>query len=179
VYREDHFLPSLQSLMITEMTLGDLDDVLDIEQRSFPTPWSKDLFLKELHSKLSKIFIATSNLSGKPRVLGYISLWFIGDEVQVLNLACHPDFRRRGVASTLLEHSLSFYQKRGAKRVFLDVRRSNHEARSLYRRYGFKPIGVRKGYYADTKEDAIVMIRKMRSSPSSKDCVPGAPRERP
>lgn len=163
MYRESHYSPLLKSFKIVEMTLDDIDEVLEIEQRSFPTPWSKRLFLKELHSEFSKIFLAKSNLLGKQKVLGYISIWLVSKEVHILNLACHPDFRRSGVATSLIEHSLSFSFQIGARRAFLDVRETNHAALFLYKKYGFKPIGIRKGYYSDTQEDAIVMVLEMES----------------
>jgi ribosomal-protein-alanine N-acetyltransferase len=169
VLREDCNLPLIKSFEISEMSLSDMDEVLEIENLSFTTPWSKDLFLKEIHSEFSKIFVAQSNHLGQHKVLGYIYLWFVDEEMHILNLACHPDFRRGGVARGLLEHSLSLSFKIGMKIALLDVRESNHEALSLYRKYSFKPIGVTKGYYSDTKEDAIVMLLEMKSIPSFKN----------
>ena len=164
MYRESNYSPLLKSFKVVEMTLDDLNEVLEIEKRSFPTPWSERLFLKELHSEFSKIFLAKSNFSGKQKVLGYISIWFVSEEVHILNLACHPDFRRSGVATGLIEHSLSFSFQMGVRRAFLDVRESNYEARYLYKKYGFKPIGIRRGYYSDSQEDAIVMVLEMGSN---------------
>lgn len=167
--RESRYSPLLNSFNIVEMTIDDLVEVLLIEQHSFPTPWSKNLFLKELHSEFSKILIATPNLVRGERVLGYIVLWFVSEEMHILNLASHPDYKRRGVATTLLEHSLFFSLKIGMKNSFLEVRESNQEALALYKKYGFKPIGIRKGYYSDTKEDAIVMMLEMESKSFFKD----------
>jgi len=164
VYQESSCLPHLKSVGIVEMTPDDLNEVLEIEKSSFPTPWSKELFLKELHSKSSKIFLAKSNYQKKQRVLGYIAIWFVNEEVHILNLASHPNFRRSGVAKSLIEYSLSFSFQIGARRVFLDVRETNHAALSLYKKYGFKPVGIRKGYYSDTQEDAIVMLLEMKSN---------------
>jgi ribosomal-protein-alanine N-acetyltransferase len=100
---------------------------------------------------------------GKQRVLGYICIWLVNGEVHILNLACHPDFRRHGIATSLLKYSLLFSIQKGVKKAFLEVRECNHEALSLYEKYGFEPIGIRKGYYSDTKEDAIVMVLEMES----------------
>lgn len=161
--RESYYLPLLKSFKIVEMTLDDLNEVLDIEQHSFPTPWSKSLFLKELRSEFSKIFLAKSHLLGEQKVLGYISIWFVSEEVHILNLACHPDYRRSGVATGLIKHSLYFSFQMGARRAFLDVRESNHAAQSLYKKYGFNPIGIRRGYYTDTQENAVVMVLEMES----------------
>ena len=167
--QESHYPPLLKSFKIVEMTLNDLNEVLEIEKRSFPTPWSKRVFLKELHGEFSKIFLAISHRLGKQKILGYISIWFVREEVHILNLACHPDYRRSGVATGLIEYSLSFSCQLGARRAFLDVRESNHGALSLYKKYGFKPVGIRRGYYSDTQEDAVVMVLEMESKSFFKD----------
>ena len=158
MHRNKQESPGNRAYDIVEMKLADIYDLMEIEQLSFPTPWSKDLFVKEFHSRFSKVFLAQSRHLAKQKVLGYICLWFVFDEVHILNLACHPHFRRQSVASALLEHCLHNSCDRGTKKVFLEVRESNHAARKLYAKFGFKPIGLRKGYYTDTREDAIVMF---------------------
>ena len=163
MYQKNRAPPHEGSFDIIEMTLDDLPEVLEIEHLSFNTPWSRDIFLKELHSEFSKVLVAKSSLLEKHKVLGYISLWFVSEEMHILNLACHPRFRRSGVAKSLLEHSLYLSFKIGMKSALLDVRESNYEALSLYKKYGFKPVGVRREYYSDTKEDAIVMLLRMKS----------------
>ena len=163
MHRENHCLPLLKSFKIVEMVPGDLNEVIEIEQCSFPTPWSEGLFLQQLHSEFSKVFLATCNDLKKKEVLGYICIWFVTDEVHILNLACHPAFRKQGIASALLEHSLLFSCTMEVKKTFLEVRESNYAALSLYKKYGFKPIGIRKGYYSDTHEDAIVMVLEMEA----------------
>jgi len=168
VSRENHDLPLKIPFEIVEMTLADVNDILEIEQLSFPTPWSKNLFVKEYHSQSSKIFLARYPYVEHNKVLGFICTWFVCGEAHILNLACHPHFRRNRIATNLLEHSLSFSFQKGVKKVFLEVRACNHEAQALYAHYGFKPIGLRKGYYSDTHEDAIVMFLEMKSHPSFK-----------
>jgi len=160
-----HHSPLLKFPTIVEMTLDELDEVLVIEHYSFATPWSRNLFLQELRSPSSKMFIAKAEYQGAQKVLGYLSLWFVSEEVHILNLASHPEWRRRGIASALLDHGVTLSREQGVERAFLEVRRSNDAALSLYRKYGFTPVGVRKGYYSDTKEDAIVMMREMSSTP--------------
>lgn len=149
--------------IVEEMTPDDLKEVLEIEQLSFPTPWSKNLFLRELHSDLSTIILFKSDSCEHPRVLGYICIWVVGEEVHILNLACHPNFRRCGIATSLLEQSLLFSFKKGVRRAFLEVRESNKEALMLYQKHGFKEAGIRKGYYSDTREDAVLMVLEMES----------------
>lgn len=161
MHRNKHESPGNRTYDIVEMKLADIPDLMEIEKLSFPTPWSKDLFVREYHSRFSKVFLAQSLHPEKQKVLGYICLWFVFDEVHILNLACHPHFRRQNVATALLEHCLNLFYDSGTKKVFLEVRESNHEARTLYTKFGFKPIGLRKGYYTDTREDAIVMFLDM------------------
>ena len=165
MHRNKHESQGNRAYDIVEMKLADIHDLMEIEQLSFPTPWSKDLFVKEYHSRFSKVFLAQSRYLKKQKVLGYIFLWFVFDEVHILNLACHPHFRRQNVATALLEHCLNLFCSSGTKKVFLEVRESNHGARALYAKFGFKPIGLRKGYYTDTREDAIVMFREVNYHP--------------
>lgn len=151
---------------IGEMSLADLDEILAIEESSFVTPWSRNLFMEEYHSGLSKMFVARTTARDRQEVAGYLCVWFVEDEVHILNLACHPRFRRQKVASGLLAHCLTRAGSRGVKWAYLEVRRSNDQALSLYTKYGFKPVGLRRGYYTDTREDAIVMALEMKPSPS-------------
>lgn len=153
---------------IVEMTLADIDAILEVERLCFPSPWSKNLFLQELHSRNSKIFLARTHSPDQQKVLGYICIWFVCGEAHILNLACHPHFRRNRVAARLLEHCLHFSFGSGVRKVFLEVRASNYEAQALYALYGFEPLGLRKGYYSDTREDAIVMLLEMVSQPFCK-----------
>ena len=151
---------------IGEMVPADLDQILAIEEGSFVTPWSRNCFLEELHSRLSKMFVARTTGSGERRVAGYLCAWFVADEVHILNLACHPCFRRRKAATGLLAYCLDRAGADGMQWAYLEVRRSNDQALSLYSKFGFKPVGLRKGYYTDTREDAIVMALAMKPSPS-------------
>jgi len=152
---------------IGEMSLDELDAILAIEECSFVTPWSRRLFVEEYHSELSKMFVARTAAGAVREIAGYLCAWFVEDEVHILNLACHPRFRRQKVATGLLAHCLAHAGSRGVKWAYLEVRRSNTEALSLYAKHGFKPVGLRKGYYTDTREDAIVMALAMQFSHSS------------
>jgi len=163
VQEQHHSFSEPLSFDIVEMTIDDVPDIIEIEKRSFVTPWSKNLFMKEYTCDLSKIFVAKTACSSAQRVVGYLCAWFIAGEVHILNLAAHPLFRRKKVATGLLSHCLAFSSARGIKWAFLEVRQSNEHALSLYSTYGFKPVGLRKGYYTDTHEDAIVMMLEMES----------------
>jgi ribosomal-protein-alanine N-acetyltransferase len=139
------------------MRSDDLDAALAIERSSFVTPWSRQAFVHELtRNRVAQCWVARGD-AGEPALLGYLCLWAVVDEVHVTNLAVHPDWRRRGVGSTLLAHGLAHARALGGRRAFLEVRPANAEARRLYARFGFREVGVRKGYYFDTGEDALVL----------------------
>ncbi|MEW6682602.1 MAG: ribosomal protein S18-alanine N-acetyltransferase [Nitrospirota bacterium] len=140
---------------IRPMTLPDLDVVLAIERASFAQPWTEDMFRAELTENPSaRFFVAVAGGD----IVGYIGGWFVVDELQVVSLAVRPDARRRRVASRLLAH---LFDHAGApvRRASLEVRRSNRAAIAMYERFGFRPAGVRRGYYDEPKEDAVLMER--------------------
>jgi ribosomal-protein-alanine N-acetyltransferase len=154
------------SFAIGDMSPSDLDEIMAIEECSFVTPWSRNLFLEEFHSNLSRTFIARTSARDGREIAGYLCAWFVEDEVHILNLACHPRFRRRKVATGLLAHYLAHAASRGIQWAYLEVRRSNNQALALYTKHGLKAVGMRRGYYTDTREDAIVMALEMKPSPS-------------
>ncbi len=137
-----------------EMMLKDLDSVLDIEALSFPTPWSRRSFTTELTENVYAHYIVVEYES---RVIGYSGMWVILDEAHITNIAVHPEFRRRGLGEKIMREMMERAKSRGATRMTLEVRVSNSAAQDLYRKLGFVARGIRKGYYSDTNEDAIVM----------------------
>ena len=149
--------------LIDEMTEDDLDDVTEIERSSFPVPWSRDLFLRELKNDYSHNLVARCPDGESKRVAGYVVFWDVTDEIHLLDLAVHADFRRRGIAKAFIKRVIEAGLQMGCKRIFLDVRESNKEALRLYRNFGFKEIGLRKRYYKDG-ENAIVMSTTLTSS---------------
>ena len=144
---------------LRRMTLDDLDAVMVIEDVAFKTPWSRELFRRELGHEWSTILIAEELAAdGGGRVRGFVIYWVVHDEVHVLNIATDPGCRRRGVARELLCDVMSRGVKGGARLATLEVRRTNDAALGLYRTLGFRQVGVRQKYYADEDEDAIVMV---------------------
>jgi ribosomal-protein-alanine N-acetyltransferase len=137
------------------MTEKDLDEVVEVERQSFPTPWSKGLFAKELGIPFARAFVAQEKDSGK--VVGYLCFWLVDGESHILNLAVHPRRRREGIGTRLLAFGLDYCRGQGVRQITLEVRRSNVKAMSLYRSFQFQPQGVRRKYYTDSGEDAIVM----------------------
>ena len=143
------------------MEKGDIEEVLGIEQRCFISPWTRDSFEQELDLERSKSFVAKKTAGGQKRIIGYIFFWLVVDEIHILNIATHPDFRKQGIATSLVDACLEFSNDACAKAVTLEVRKSNLSALSLYKKFGFECKGVRPGYYSDTQEDAIVMWLKL------------------
>ena len=140
---------------IREMTEPDLDEVLAIEKVTFPAPWSRMLFERELATPFARSFVAWDKEVG--RIVGYLCFWLVDRETHILNLAIHPQYRRMGIGARLLGFGVDYCQNQGVQLITLEVRRSNYKAISLYRDFRFQPQGVRRRYYSDSGEDAIIM----------------------
>jgi [ribosomal protein S18]-alanine N-acetyltransferase len=144
----------IDQVTINPMRLEDIDSVLEIERMSFLTPWARDTYLHELKDNRLACYLVAWVFH---RVLGYAGMWVVLDEAHVTTIAVDPAHRRRRIGERLLATLIGEAMRRRARRVTLEVRKPNLEAQSLYRKYGFKDIGLRKGYYSDNREDAIVM----------------------
>jgi ribosomal-protein-alanine N-acetyltransferase len=140
---------------ITDMTSAHLDEVYQIETRSFAIPWSKSELRKEIEENKHAVYKAAISPSGE--LAGYAGLWHIVNEGHITNIAVDSSFRRMGVGSMLVEALIKLAREREMIGLTLEVRTGNAAARGLYEKYGFKPEGIRKRYYADTGEDAIIM----------------------
>ena len=142
------------SIMIRKMTLEDIEQVIAIDRVSFSLPWPERSFRFELtDNPASRCWVA--EVDGK--LVGMIVAWLIVDEVHVATIATHPDFRRQGIAKNLLSHALQHLSTEGAQSSFLEVRASNVAAQEMYRKFGYEESGVRRRYYRDNDEDAILM----------------------
>lgn len=142
--------------LIRKMKAEDLSAVMGIENTSFPNPWSEHTFRGEIQNTgVSEALVIVQRTDGL--IVGYAVYWRIRDDVQVNNIAVHPDFRGRGIAETVMKHILEKVRREGAVFVSLEVRASNIPAHSLYRKLGFDILGIRKGYYTNPPEDALVM----------------------
>ena len=139
------------------MAVKDLPKVIRIEKKSFSSPWSITAFLKELHNKQADYYVAVS--SGV--VKGYIGVWCLINELHITNLAVHPNYRRQGIATYLLDFILKEAKKREIYRLTLEVRVSNKEAKQLYLKEGFAKFKVKQDYYKDNGEDAVVMSKEV------------------
>lgn len=152
------------SFDLRRLDLADLDAVDRIERDSYPAPWSRSMFAGEL-AKPSSLSLAAIDEGGD--VIGYLVLSRYVDAWHVMNLAVDPAWRRRGVASALLERLLAETGGDIERGYTLEVRVSNHDAIRLYERFGFRPRGVRRGYYTDNREDALIMWREPSPSDES------------
>ncbi|MGH7323165.1 MAG: ribosomal protein S18-alanine N-acetyltransferase, partial [Candidatus Rokuibacteriota bacterium] len=130
------------------------EEVLSIERASFTMPWSRGAFLYEIEqNRVARCYVVRDD----GRLVGYICVWEVADEIHVTNIAVRPDARRRGIGRMLLGTVLDDARKRALRLVVLEVRPSNVEALALYESFGFQVVGRRRGYYYDTGEDALVM----------------------
>jgi ribosomal-protein-alanine N-acetyltransferase len=136
------------------MRRRDLKRVLAIEQVVFPEPWSVAIFTSELALRKGRAYRVAR--TGR-EVVGYLGLMFVEDEAHVTTVAVAPAHQHRGVGSWLMAQAVRISLAEGARHISLEVAAGNERAQALYRRFGFAPVGVRKGYYAATGEDAFVM----------------------
>jgi [ribosomal protein S18]-alanine N-acetyltransferase len=133
---------------------ADLDTIMAIEESCFAAPWPRDAMREEIAvSEWSTVVKA----EWEGEIAGFAVYWAIADERHLQNLATAPAFRRRGVGDALVRHVVEEATRTGASVILLEVRESNAGARRLYAAHGFRPLGLRRGYYQDNGEDAIVM----------------------
>ena len=143
----------VNNLVIEEMKVDDIDGVFEVEKNCFEDYWSKDSFKKELSNNLAKYLVA--KVDGK--VAGYVGIWFVVDEGHIINVAVHEDYRGQKIGDQLIKELVQVCKDNNIVSMTLEVRTSNTVAQNLYRKYGFKMAGIRKEYYSNNKEDAIIM----------------------
>jgi [ribosomal protein S18]-alanine N-acetyltransferase len=129
-----------------------------IERAAYAYPWSERFFRQEMQVECARSFLAEC----EGRVAGYVLFWLLPGEIDIHNIAVHDDFRRRGLGRSLLEKVILEARNRASARVTLEVRKSNAVAQRLYQSVGFTIGGVRKGYYSDDGEDALLMTLELR-----------------
>ncbi len=138
---------------VRPMRPADLADVMPIERRSFTAPWEESTFRGLMRRPSAALLVA--EVEGE--VAGYSVMWFAADEGELGNLAVVPELRSQGLGLRLLRESISIASGRGIRSLYLEVRGTNAGARALYESVGFSVVGVRKDYYTEPVEDAIVM----------------------
>ena len=147
----------MTTIQLRRLSLRDLNAIEEIERRAYKTPWSRSMFASELAKPSSICLGAFDAESG--RLVGYLIISRYVDAWHVMNVAVEPAERRRGIATTLLERLFELTGGRSRRGYTLEVRVSNTGAIRLYERLGFRPRGVRRGYYTDNREDALIMWR--------------------
>lgn len=153
-------LPSLEP-----MTPADIPAVIAIERAAYTSGWPTTAFERELTANaLARYLVARDGLPGAPPV-AFGGLWLMVDQAHIVTIAVRPECQRRGFGRLVLHGLVELAAAAGMESVTLEVRVSNEAARALYRRYGFYEVGIRKRYYADNHEDAIIMTTERLDSP--------------
>lgn len=150
----------MSELTIRPATLNDLNSIRAMEASIFPTPWSEEMIAAELSGDPLRIALLALQ---EETPVAYIFCWAVADELHVVNLGVIEAKRRKGYGRALLEAALTHPRASETSLVTLEVRVENESARIFYRQNGFKEIALRKGYYPDTGEDAVVMLKNLAS----------------
>ena len=146
---------SPDKIHIREMTTGDIPAVFDIDKRSASLYWPESSYHFEVERNTASHPLVAADPNGA--ILGFIVIWRILDEAEIANFAVSPEHRNEGIGAALLREGLRICSEEGAKSAYLEVRAGNAPAIHLYEKTGFMPDGIRKHYYQDNKEDAILM----------------------
>lgn len=147
----------MNNIIIRDMKLEDIDGVYEVEKSCFSDPWSKESFKKEIQNNLAKYLVAEV----ENKVVGYVGAWFIVDEAHITNVAVSPQYRGQKIGDKIIKSFIDECVKNEMQAMTLEVRVSNTVAQSLYKKYGFKLGGIRKEYYSDNKEDALIMWKHL------------------
>ena len=141
------------SVVVRAAEDADIPAVAVLETLCFSIPWSEKALSDTLHSPYAKLFCA--ELDGQ--VIAYGGVYLLGDDADITNIATHPDYRRRGAAAAVLQALTAFAREHGSSSLHLEVRASNVPAIALYERFGFAVDGIRKNYYKNPTENAVLM----------------------
>lgn len=146
-------------IRIRKMEPGDLEAVKEIDHNSFSKPWPPQSFAFEIkNNPAARLWVAEICVPpDRLKVCGMLVAWLVIDEAHIGTIAVDLDYRRQGIATKLLKHGLISLQRQGARSIYLEVRRSNTAAQKLYEDFGFTQTSVRKGYYQDNGEDALIL----------------------
>lgn len=144
-----------QDFMVRKMTPMDIDAIMQIENESFTLPWSRDAYLGELKNSFANYLVG--DYEGE--VIGYGGIWVVFEEAHITNVAVAPKYRNAKVGHALMAEMERIARQKKATRILLEVRPSNVAALALYRGMGYIESGLRKEYYSDNNEDAILMTK--------------------
>ncbi|MDZ4993949.1 ribosomal-protein-alanine N-acetyltransferase [Clostridium perfringens] len=143
----------MSSYKIEPMNSSHVEGIFEVSKLSLPEAWNIESIEKELSNKLAKYLVA---LDGN-KVIGFVGMWIVFDEGDITNIAVHPDYRKQGVGNLLMDSLIALCKESNITSLTLEVRESNHPAQNLYKKHGFQEEGVRKNFYDNPKENAIIM----------------------
>lgn len=146
-----------QRLKVGKLVWNDIAAVTVLEQQSFSSPWSEELYAAALRQSFFRLWGVKQN----DALAGYVSVYHLGAELEIINIAVDQALRRQGVGASLLRHVRHEAETSGAERIILEVRRGNAPAIALYESQGFSQAGLRRNYYPDTGEDALVYVLRL------------------
>jgi len=144
----------MENFYVRQMEIHDIFNVVKVEVATYNTPWPQDIFFRELvENTHAHYFVATLD----DDVIGYGGMWLVVDDAQITNIAIHPSYRGHKYGEKLFKQMIDYGVHHGMKRLSLEVRESNTVAQSMYEKFGLVRAGIRKNYYTDDGEDAVVM----------------------
>ncbi len=136
-----------------KMTTDDIERILALERICFSLPWTRGAFEDDLANELAEYYVLVDN----NEIIGYCGMWIVIDEAHITNVCIAPEYRRRQLAKNLMKYMMGKALLRGAEMMTLEVRVGNTAAKQLYESLGFREYGIRKGYYSDNNEDALIL----------------------
>ena len=143
-------------MIITKMLQCHVPQIAELEKLCFNDPWSENSIASELDNRLSCWLVAIAD----DKVIGYVGSQTVLGETDMMNIAIHPDYRKQGIATELISALIEALNERGSHSLMLEVRASNEPAKSLYLKMGFDVVGVRKNYYRNPREDALILRKE-------------------
>ena len=143
---------------IIDCNRSHLPALCELESRCFSDAWTADMLASQLPDQFHSFIAAKS----EDVLIGYVCMTHIIDEAEISNVAVDPAYRRQGIGAALVSEMLERAKKMGMESVLLEVRESNTSAKALYEMHGFAPYGIRKNYYENPKEDAVLMMKNMK-----------------
>lgn len=145
----------IDTVLYRKMTVADIDGVLKIEEEAFSLPWTRDAFVQEMTTNLHAYYIVAEN--DQRQIVGFCGMWMIIDESHITNVAVAEQVKGQGIGEGLMREAIRVAREHEVVLMSLEVRVSNTIAQNLYRKLDFKNGGIRKGYYTDNQENALVM----------------------
>lgn len=143
-------------MTITNMTSAHVAQIAELEKCCFNDPWSENSISSELNNRLSCWLVALES----DVVIGYVGSQTVLGETDMMNIAVHPDYRNQGVAKKLIQNLMDIISEQGSHSLMLEVRQSNEPAKNLYASLGFETVGIRKNYYRNPKENALILRKE-------------------